>query len=67
MNHDEVEDIYALTCPYCWQAITIRIDVSGEDQRFVEDCEVCCQPIEFRVARGFDDRWSVSHRATQQG
>ena len=34
------------TCPYCWQTISIVLDVSVPEQTYVEDCEVCCQPIE---------------------
>lgn len=41
-------------CPYCWESITMLLDVSVEDQRYVEDCEVCCNPIglRFRAANG---------------
>ena len=37
----------ALQCPYCRQAITVLLDtgVSGYTQ-IVDDCEVCCRPIE---------------------
>ena len=34
------------TCPYCWQQISIVLDASEPHQTYVEDCEVCCQPIE---------------------
>jgi len=34
------------TCPYCWQTISMVLDLSVPDQTYVEDCEVCCQPIE---------------------
>jgi hypothetical protein len=34
------------TCPYCWQTISMVVDLSVEDQTYVEDCEVCCHPIE---------------------
>lgn len=37
----------SLVCPYCWQNISILIDLSVETQTFVEDCEVCCHPIQF--------------------
>ncbi len=37
------------TCPYCWQTITIVVDCSVKEQRYTEDCEVCCRPIDFRV------------------
>jgi hypothetical protein len=33
------------TCPYCWQEISMLLDLSVEAQTYVEDCEVCCRPI----------------------
>lgn len=33
-------------CPYCGEGITVVIDTSAASQAYVEDCEVCCQPIE---------------------
>ena len=45
-----------LTCPYCLQNISVLID-SGSDGRseVVDDCEVCCRPIEitYSVEDGF--------------
>jgi hypothetical protein len=34
-------------CPYCWQRITLLVDGSIEMQEYIEDCEVCCHPIDF--------------------
>lgn len=33
-------------CPYCWEDISMLIDPSIPKQTYVEDCEVCCNPIE---------------------
>jgi len=33
-------------CPYCWEEISMLIDSSIPNQTYVEDCEVCCNPIE---------------------
>jgi len=33
-------------CPYCWEEISMLIDSSVSNQIYVEDCEVCCNPIE---------------------
>lgn len=35
----------SITCPYCWQSIEITLDLSIDEQRYVEDCSVCCRPI----------------------
>ena len=38
------------TCPHCWEQVSILVDKSaGGTQRFVEDCEVCCNPLSFVV------------------
>ena len=36
-------------CPYCWQNQLKLIDPSIEKQNFIEDCEVCCNPIDFHI------------------
>jgi transcription elongation factor Elf1 len=36
------------TCPYCWEEISMVLDISIATQTYVEDCEVCCNPIEVR-------------------
>ena len=32
-------------CPYCWEEISMLLDPSVSEQTYVEDCEVCCNPI----------------------
>ena len=39
-------------CPYCWEDISMLLDPSISTT-YIEDCEVCCNPIEITVA--FDD------------
>jgi len=34
-----------ITCPYCWERIEVSLDLSITEQRYVEDCFVCCRPI----------------------
>jgi hypothetical protein len=34
-----------IDCPYCGEAIELLIDDSAGDQRYIEDCHVCCRPI----------------------
>lgn len=34
-------------CPYCFEKISMLLDLSENGhQSYVEDCEVCCQPIQ---------------------
>ncbi len=35
-------------CPYCWQEISMLLDPSVSTT-YIEDCEVCCHPIEIKT------------------
>ena len=37
-------------CPHCWESQLKMIDPSDEKQNFIEDCEVCCNPLEFDLS-----------------
>lgn len=37
---------YFFTCPYCWDEISMVLDSSAPRQTYVEDCEICCRPVE---------------------
>jgi len=37
-------------CPYYWQSISMLLDSSVYKQSYIEDCEVCCNPIQVTVA-----------------
>lgn len=36
-------------CPYCWDEISMLLDSSVKKQIYIEDCEICCNPIEVEV------------------
>ncbi|MDX1271927.1 CPXCG motif-containing cysteine-rich protein [Bizionia paragorgiae] len=36
-------------CPFCWETISMLLDSSVIKQSYVEDCEVCCNPIQISV------------------
>jgi len=40
-----LQDTVTVTCPHCWESITLEVDLSAGDQSYVEDCSVCCAPI----------------------
>jgi len=46
---------YFFSCPYCWQKISMLLDLSVPGQSYVEDCEVCCRPIQITY-QAEDDR-----------
>ena len=46
---------YFLACPYCLEQIEIIVDTTAGSQEYTEDCEVCCNPILFRIRMDGDE------------
>ena len=44
-----MQTIETIHCPYCGESIDLFIDGSVEEQQYVEDCAVCCRPINVAV------------------
>ncbi|MFT5521844.1 MAG: transcription elongation factor Elf1 [Enterobacterales bacterium] len=42
-------------CPYCGELISVLIDCSVDEQEYIEDCQVCCRPITFKVQSTGDE------------
>jgi hypothetical protein len=43
-------------CPYCGEPVDLYVDEAGGiTQHYVEDCSVCCRPIEIEVTLGPGD------------
>jgi Cysteine-rich CPXCG len=62
-----LEQFVDVSCPYCAETITVRADLSAGSQSYVEDCQVCCQPIMISVNVGATagTEWSLtSERAS---
>jgi hypothetical protein len=36
-------------CPYCGECYETPVDTISGSARYIEDCQVCCQPIEFSL------------------
>jgi hypothetical protein len=39
-----------LYCPYCGEPISLLVDSSEAGESYIEDCQVCCQPIVISVS-----------------
>lgn len=37
---------HAVHCPYCGERFDTQVDLSSGSAQYVEDCPVCCRPIE---------------------
>ena len=42
-------ELVEIQCPYCGETIEIMVDPSVESQSYIEDCSVCCRPINLTV------------------
>ena len=45
---DHVPEI-EIGCPYCGEVFATRVDTGPVDGTYVEDCPVCCAPIDLAV------------------
>jgi hypothetical protein len=37
-------------CPYCGEPLELLLDASAGEQTYIEDCHVCCRPINVYVS-----------------
>jgi hypothetical protein len=45
-----IEQDYPFSCPHCGVELSARLDPSGGlRQQFIQDCEICCRPIQIFV------------------
>lgn len=54
-------------CPYCGEPVELAVDAhGGDEQAYVEDCPVCCQPWEVKAVQGMDGGWEVTLRRSDE-
>lgn len=44
-----VAEFVTVNCPYCGEAFDSQVDASSGSCLYVEDCQICCQPIEMQL------------------
>lgn len=50
-------DTVSAFCPYCGEKIELLVDGSAGNQEYIEDCQVCCRPI--NVIMAVDERGEI--------
>jgi|GEM_PF-452014 len=40
---------HTLVCPHCAGNLDLMLDPSAGKQRYVEECSLCCRPVEVRL------------------
>ena len=43
-------EVETVMCPYCGEGTDVEVDISAGAQQYIEDCQVCCRPIEFVIS-----------------
>lgn len=56
----------ALSCPYCGKGIEILVDLSAGDQHYVEDCPVCCKPMNLTITIDNDRYPQIAARSDDE-
>ena len=52
-------------CPYCGESFETTADVSAGPSIYVEDCQICCQPIEMELR--VDEEGGLAELLTRRG
>jgi hypothetical protein len=42
-------ELVTVNCPYCGEPFETSADASAGSCKYVEDCQICCQPIEMEL------------------
>lgn len=45
----EPESFVSIQCPWCGERLDVRVDVTAGERSYIDDCEVCCRPMELGV------------------
>ena len=46
-------------CPYCGSPVVVEAEPGLESQKFIEDCGVCCAPVDFELHADVDGGWRL--------
>ena len=42
-------EFHSIQCPYCGERFDTLVDTGTGPATYIEDCQICCQPIEFEL------------------
>src|SRR5262245_59621235 len=58
MDSSTTTEFVRVSCPYCGEEFETSADASAGLCSYVEDCQVCCQPIEMELRVDENGRFS---------
>ena len=56
-------ETHNVQCPYCGEEIEVDIEILEEAQSLIEDCSVCCHPIQIEATHNEDGVAVVATRS----
>jgi hypothetical protein len=65
MDSGTAAEFVVVDCPYCGESFETSADASAGSSEYVEDCQVCCQPIE--MALRVDDNGAFLELIARRG
>jgi transcription elongation factor Elf1 len=51
---------HRFTCPFCWEQNETMVEWQELPMDLIEDCRVCCHPIQLRISIDASDRIVVA-------
>ncbi len=45
-------ETHNIQCPFCGENIEVQVEDLPEVQSYIEDCSVCCRPIQIEAMTG---------------
>jgi transcription elongation factor Elf1 len=55
-----------IECPYCGENLVVLIDQTEAGQSYIEDCQVCCRPINFSLIADLDGSINIRVRSDNE-
>ncbi|MGN6314279.1 MAG: CPXCG motif-containing cysteine-rich protein [Rhodanobacteraceae bacterium] len=55
-------ELVEITCPYCGESFETGVDASAGSTTYIEDCQVCCRPMEIEVRVSGEDTFTLNVR-----
>lgn len=65
MDRSLAGEFVTVDCPYCGESFQTQADASAGSCTYVEDCQVCCQPIEMELR--VDEDGALRELLTRRG
>ena len=58
----ELLSTLSIQCPYCGDSVDVTVDCSVDYQQYIEDCYVCCRPMQLSISVDENQNASVIAR-----